>query len=127
MPLLSKDTVMHITTMAPAQKIMHAPTLTFVKSVQANTVGNSAQSSNKRSTNNSLGIPAQALLSPPSQSKSKITTPINQKVLAQYLKGYDQTLSNFLIEGFKFGFKIPYQVLRQFLQICLPLKERNLF
>lgn len=71
--------------------------------------------------------PSSSTPKPPPQSKSKITTQINQKVLAHYLKGYDQTLSNLLIEGFKFGFKIPYQVLRQFLQICLPLKERNLF
>lgn len=58
------------------------PTLTFVKSVQANTV---------------------------EKSKSKITTPIKQIVLAHYLEGYDQTLSDLLIEGFKFGFKTPYQ------------------
>lgn len=43
-----------------------------------------------------------------------MTTPINQNVLADYLKGYDQTLSNLLIEGFKFGFEIPYQGPRQF-------------
>lgn len=36
-PLLSIDTVMQTTTMAPAPKKMHAPILKFVKSVQAYT------------------------------------------------------------------------------------------
>lgn len=75
-PHLSIDSVMHTTTMAPAPKKMHAPTLTIVKSVQANTVENSTQSSNRISHFNSPEIPAQALLSPsPLQSKIKITTP----------------------------------------------------
>lgn len=70
---LSIVTVMHTTTMAPAPKKMNAPTLTFVKSVQANTVENSAQSSNRISQNNPPGIPAKSLLSPP-------PPPLNQKV-----------------------------------------------
>lgn len=80
---------MQTTTMAPAPKKMHAPILKFVKSVQANTT-------------------------PPPQSKSKIITPIEQIVLAHYLEEYGQTLSNLLLEGFKFGFKIPNQRHRQF-------------
>lgn len=68
---LSIDTVLHITTMAPAPKKMHAPTLMFVKFVQANTVENSAQSLNRISQNNSPGIQAQAVLSP---------SPFNKKV-----------------------------------------------
>lgn len=45
--------------------------------------------------------PSSSTPKPPPQSKSKITTPIkNQNVLAHYLKGYDQTLSTLLIEGF---------------------------
>ena len=51
-------------------------------------------------------------LSPPFQLESNISTPIN--ILTSYLEGYDQTLSNLLVEGFQFGFKIPYQGPRQF-------------
>lgn len=51
---------------------------------------------------------------PPPQSKSKIITPIEQIVLAHYLEEYGQTLFNLLLEGFKFGFKIPNQRHRQF-------------
>lgn len=91
-PLLSIDTVMQTTTMAPAPKKMHAPILKFVKSVQAYTTP-----------------------PPPTpQSKSKIITQKEQIVLAHYLEEYGQTLSNLLLEGFKFGFKIPNQRPRQF-------------
>ena len=43
-----------------------------------------------------------------------ISTPINADQLAIYLEGYDSTHHAFLIHGFKFGFKIPYQGPRQF-------------
>ena len=53
-------------------------------------------------------------LSPPLQLESNISTPIKHSILTSYLEGYDNTLSNFLVEGFQFGFKIPYQGPRQF-------------
>ena len=53
-------------------------------------------------------------LSPPLHLESNISTPIKHSILTSYLEGYDQTLSIFLIEGFQFGFKIPYQGPRQF-------------
>lgn len=57
----------------------------------------------------------QTLPPPPTpQSKSKIITQKEQIVLAHYLEEYGQTLSNLLLEGFKFGFKIPNQRPRQF-------------
>ena len=34
--------------------------------------------------------------------------------LAEYLQGYDPTLLKILIAGFRYGFRIPYQGLRQF-------------
>ncbi|XP_056016820.1 uncharacterized protein LOC125676591 [Ostrea edulis] len=37
-----------------------------------------------------------------------IVSPVNVHYLQHYLSGYDQALSNFLIDGFSFGFKIPY-------------------
>lgn len=56
----------------------------------------------------------QTLPPPTPQSKSKIITQKEQIVLAHYLEEYGQTLSNLLLEGFKFGFKIPNQRPRQF-------------
>ena len=52
-------------------------------------------------------------LSPPLQLESNISTPIKHSLLTSYLEGYDQTLSIFLVAGFQFGFKIPYQGPRQ--------------
>ena len=52
---------------------------------------------------------------PPSTSNdSEIVSPINAQILPHYLSGYDQTLSDFLINGFSFGFKIPYFGERKF-------------
>ena len=52
---------------------------------------------------------------PPSTSNdSGIVSPINAQILQHYLSGYDQTLSDFLINGFSFGFKIPYFGERKF-------------
>lgn len=48
------------------------------------------------------------------KSKYTIVSPIDANQLAAYLQGYDPTLSKFLVEGFKFGFEIPFQGTRQF-------------
>lgn len=48
------------------------------------------------------------------KSKYTIVSPIDANQLSAYLQGYDPTLSKFLVEGFKFGFKIPFQGTRQF-------------
>ena len=49
----------------------------------------------------------------PNENKA-IITPIKADQLAKYLQGYDASLYHFLIQGFKFGFKIPFQGIRQF-------------
>ena len=43
-----------------------------------------------------------------------ITTPIQVHTLANYLENYDSFLANYLIQGFTFGFRIPYQGPRLF-------------
>lgn len=48
------------------------------------------------------------------KSKYSIVTPIEANQLSAYRQGYDPTLSKCLVEGFKFGFKIPFQGNRQF-------------
>lgn len=44
------------------------------------------------------------------ESSDSIVTPINVQQLQHYLIGYNQATSDFLIEGFSQGFKIPYTV-----------------
>lgn len=36
-------------------------------------------------------------------------TPIKPEIFRQYLIGYDQNKTKFFIEGFKYGFKIPFE------------------
>lgn len=48
------------------------------------------------------------------ESSDSIVTPINVQQLQNYLSGYDQATSDFLIEGFSQGFKIPYIGERRF-------------
>lgn len=48
------------------------------------------------------------------KSKYSIVSPIDANQLSAYLQGYDPTLSKFLVEGFKFGYKIPFQGTSQF-------------
>jgi len=45
---------------------------------------------------------------------SNIITPINVKALNQWLEGYDTDKQRYLIEGFIFGFRIPYAGERKF-------------
>lgn len=45
----------------------------------------------------------------PKKIDESVVTPINADKFAEYLQDYDPALSNFLIEGFKSGFRIPYQ------------------
>ena len=52
--------------------------------------------------------------------KSLIVTPIKVSKLTQWLVGYDANVAQFLINGFEFGFKIPYYGSRCF------QKTRNL-
>ena len=113
MPPLNTDIVFRTITLAHVPKITPAPTPMFVKSVQVNTGANSAQDSNKINLSKPK-ITVQMPLSPPLQLESNISTPIKHSILTSYLEGYDNTLSNFLVEGFQFGFKIPYQGPRQF-------------
>lgn len=82
MPPLSIDTVMHTTTIAPAPKKMHA-------------------------LPSRLSNLCRQTLS--KNQKIRLLPQKKQIDLAHYLEGYDQTLSDLFIEGFKFGFKTPYQ------------------
>lgn len=43
-----------------------------------------------------------------------VVTPVNVKALEMWLQGYDSAKSEFLLDGFTFGFKIPYCGSRQF-------------
>lgn len=52
--------------------------------------------------------------SPLSDRDISIITPIQDDKLASYLDGYDPSLARFLINGFTFGFRIPYQGQRAF-------------
>lgn len=45
---------------------------------------------------------------------NKIVTPINVKALSEWLIGYDLEKKNYLVDGFTFGFKIPYTGDRKF-------------
>lgn len=51
---------------------------------------------------------------PLSDRDISIITPIQVDKLASYLDGYDPSLAQFLISGFTFGFRIPYQGQRAF-------------
>ena len=51
---------------------------------------------------------------PLSDRDISIITPIQVDKLASYLDGYDPSLAQFLISGFSFGFRIPYQGQRAF-------------
>lgn len=48
------------------------------------------------------------------ESSDSIVTPINVQQFQNYLSGYNQATSDFLIEGFSQGFKIPYTGERRF-------------
>lgn len=43
-----------------------------------------------------------------------VVTPVDVKALEIWLQGYDSAKSKFLLDGFTFGFKIPYCGSRQF-------------
>ena len=45
-----------------------------------------------------------------------VVTPINVKALSSWLENYDEQKFNYLLQGFSFGFKIPYHGSRQFRQ-----------
>lgn len=89
-----------------------APILTSANIVPENTLGNLVPDqrlpSNK--TLDIMHLPDNQL----SIENLKISTPINPKLLANFLKGYDADLASFLTTGFTFGFKIPYQGPRSF-------------
>ena len=85
----------------------------------------STQPSYRTTANFVLNLkPAQKeVLAPPLQTSANllhqpndfsITTPIQVHILANYLKNCDSFLANYLMEGFTFGFRIPYQGPRQF-------------
>ena len=112
MPPLNTDTVFRTITLAHVPKITPSPTPMFVKSVHFNIGTNFAEEDKINLSKPKITV--QMPLSPPLQLESNISTPIKHSILTRYLEGYDNTLSNFLVEGFQFGFKIPYQGARQF-------------
>lgn len=100
--------------MEPAQKAMLAPTPMSVSSVLGNTGGNSALNS-KVPQNTIQTILPTTQTNPLQLTKDQsISTPIRIYSLTHYLQNYESELANFLIQGFTFGFKIPYKGPRQF-------------
>lgn len=56
-----------------------------------------------------------------------VVTPVNVKALEIWLQGYDSEESKFLLDGFTFGFKIPYCGSRQFRHCTnLPSARENI-
>lgn len=51
-----------------------------------------------------------------------VVTPINVKALNQWLQGYDKNKRDYLIDGFTFGFQIPFKGERKF-RSCENLKS----
>lgn len=84
-----------------------APILTSANIVPENTLGNIVPDKRITSskTNDITHLPDNQL---------SISTPVNPKIFAKLLKGYDEDLALFLTTGFTFGFKIPYQGPRSF-------------
>ena len=94
-------------------KAMLAPTLTSANCVQENTTANYALNLNPAQKEVPTPPPTSAnLLHQP--NNFSITTPIQVHTLANYLENYDSFLANYLIQGFTFGFRIPYQGPRLF-------------
>lgn len=118
-PVHSKntDTVSHTITMDSARQ-KDVPTHMSAKSVQQGIISANAQSLDKitshcHSTLNKAQTLAQ-IHQPPSESSDSIVTPVNVQQLQHYLSGYNQATSDFLIDGFSQGFKIPYTGERRF-------------
>lgn len=112
-PVHSKntDTVSHTITMDSARQ-KDVPTHMSAKSVQQGIISANAQSLDKitshcHSTLNKAQTLAQ-IHQPQSESSDSIVTPVNVQQLQHYLSGYNQATSDFLIDGFSQGFKIPY-------------------
>lgn len=112
MPKPDINTAFPIITMGFVPVETPAPILTSANIVPENTLGNLVPDqrlpSNK--TLDIMHLPDNQL----SIENLKISTPINPKLLANFLKGYDADLASFLTTGFTFGFKIPYQGPRSF-------------
>ena len=53
-------------------------------------------------------LASQSVQSPKEYLTSPSVTPVKLTRLRAYLQGYDQTLSDFLLSGFRFGFSIPF-------------------
>lgn len=51
-----------------------------------------------------------------SSSEHCTVTPVNPEKLASYLQGYDESINEYLIDGFKSGFSLQYQGQRQYQQ-----------
>ena len=120
MPPLNTDIVFRTITLAHVPKITPSPTPMFVKSVHFNIGTNFAEEDKINLSKPKITV--QMPLSPPLQLESNISTPIKHSLLTSYLEGYDQTLSIFLVAGFQFGFKIPYDSLSFSLSlISIPL------
>ena len=117
--LRSKNTASHLTTKAPVAKATLASMHTYVNTAMENTPDFSAQNIDKaNSTQDMQNHPTMTCTGshPPPKKKTEnsVVTPINMDNLAEYLQGYDPTLLKILIAGLRYGFRIPYQGLRQF-------------
>lgn len=85
-----------------------------VSSVLGNTGGNSVL--NLKVPQNTIQTILPTTQTNPLQltKDQSISTPIRIYSLTHYLQNYESELANFLIQGFTFGFKIPYKGPRQF-------------
>ena len=114
--------------METVPKAMLAPTLTSANCVRENTTANYALNLNPAQKEVPTPPPTSANLLH-QQNNFSITTLIQVHTLANYLENYDSFLANYLIQGFTFGFRIPYQGPRlfRFPKISLLSRVRNIF
>lgn len=111
-----------ITTVIPTTMLAHAQRVIAPINTFASTAGESIHAvsvtidQNKPLQNKMLEKQTPTLINkhPLSNRDISIITPIQVDKLASYLEGYDPSLAQFLINGFTFGFRIPYQGQRAF-------------
>lgn len=110
---LSRNIASHTITRASVTKATH---VNMHNIAPIDTLGFNAQNRSRDPSTHQNLSPMITKNQLPLHAKSKYTivSPIDANQLSAYLQGYDPTLSKFLVEGFKFGFKIPFQGTRQF-------------
>ena len=115
-PNPATNIVSPITIPDPVPRVTIVPTNTFAKIVQGSKsephVSNVKQNKIIQTPDPSTVTMSRNPSLKPNENNA-IITPIKADQLAKYLQGYDASLYHYLIQGFKFGFKIPFQGIRQ--------------